>query len=120
MTTIFERGEVVWGKIKGYPWWPAVIIDFSDHLIYTIKFYSDNSYAKLSSKFLLKYEDNKIRIIETNKKNKKLLNAVQAADSYINAHNNEDGANNEKQKILGFNLTNSDIKIDTEIIQIQN
>ena len=21
----FEKGEVVWAKIKGYPWWPAVV-----------------------------------------------------------------------------------------------
>ena len=28
------------------------------NLIYTIRFYSDNSLARLSSKFLLKYEEN--------------------------------------------------------------
>jgi len=21
----FEKGEIVWAKIKGYPWWPAVV-----------------------------------------------------------------------------------------------
>ena len=52
MTTFFQVGEIVWGKIKGYPYWPSKIIDISSNLIYTIKFYNDNSYAKLSSKFL--------------------------------------------------------------------
>ena len=88
MNSFFEIGEVVWGKIKGYPWWPAVITDSSQSLIYTIKFYSDNTYAKLSSKYLLKYEENKDKIIETNKKNKKLLEAIKAADSDINNPNN--------------------------------
>jgi hypothetical protein len=22
----FEEGEIVWVKLKGYPWWPAVIV----------------------------------------------------------------------------------------------
>ena len=88
MNSFFEIGEIVWGKIKGYPWWPAIITDFSESLIYTIKFYSDNSYAKLSSKYLLKYEENKDKIIEANKKNKKLLGAVKAADSDIKSLKN--------------------------------
>ncbi len=25
MSLSFEKGEVVWAKIKGYPWWPAVV-----------------------------------------------------------------------------------------------
>ena len=54
MTTFFQIGEVVFGKIKGYPYWPAKVIEISSNLIYTIKFYCDNSYAKLSSKYLLK------------------------------------------------------------------
>ena len=23
---IFEEEEVVWGKIRGYPWWPAFVL----------------------------------------------------------------------------------------------
>ena len=22
---MFEKGEIVWSKIKGFPWWPAVV-----------------------------------------------------------------------------------------------
>ena len=121
MNTIFERGEVVWGKIKGYPWWPAIIIDFSNNLVYTIKFYSDNSYAKLSSKFLLKYEENKNKILEANKKNKKLLSAIKAADLDLKNLNNInylplDNIDNS-YNIISSN--NSKIKIDTEKIQIK-
>ena len=110
MTTFFEKGEVVFGKIKGDPWWPAIITDFNNNLIYTIQFYSDNSAARLSSKFLLKYEENKNKILEANKKNKKLLDAIKDADLYIeknnktnieyNENNNKDNKNNiEKTKI---------------------
>ena len=121
MNTIFERGEVVWGKIKGYPWWPANIIDFSNNLVYTIKFYSDNSYAKLSSKFLLKYEENKNKILEANKKNKKLLSAIKAADLDLKNLNNTkylplDNIDNSYNIITN---NNSKIKIDTEKIQIK-
>ena len=121
MNTFFERGEVVWGKIKGYPWWPANIIDFNNNLVYTIKFYSDNSYAKLSSKFLLKYEENKNKILEANKKNKKLLSAIKEADLDLKKLNNTnylplDNIDNS-YNIISNN--NSKIKINTEKIQIK-
>ena len=48
MNTFFQRGEVVWGKIKGYPWWPCVIIDSINSLKYKVKFFNDNTYAKNS------------------------------------------------------------------------
>ena len=83
MTTLFQEGEVVLGKIKGYPYWPAKIIEISNSLTYTIKFFCDNSYAKLSSKYILKYKENKNKILEANKKNKKLVSSFRAADSDI-------------------------------------
>ena len=120
MTTFFEKGEVVWGKIKGYPWWPAIITDFTNNLIYTIKFMSDNSYAKLSSKFILKYEENKNKILESNKKNKKLLCAIKAADLEIKKQNNINNNSINNNNIYDMNVNNnSKIKIDTEKIQIK-
>jgi hypothetical protein len=30
----FEKGEVVWAKIKGFPWWPGVVkLSFVKHEI---------------------------------------------------------------------------------------
>ena len=23
--SIYKPGEIVWGKVKGYPWWPAIV-----------------------------------------------------------------------------------------------
>ena len=118
MTTFFQLGEVVFGKIKGYPPWPAKVIDISPNLIYTIKFYCDNSYAKLSSKFLLNYKENKNKILEAYKKNKRLVNAIRAADSdlkkldnFINTPDEPSYSNNDTTlPNLKINIDNKDIQ----------
>ena len=121
MTTFFQVGEIVWGKIKLYPYWPSKIIDISSNLIYTIKFYNDNSYAKLSSKFLLKYKENKNKIFEANKRNKRLANAIKAADSELKKLDNKslileehDNDNNETYP------SNFKIDFDNKNIQINS
>lgn len=30
----FNAGSIVWGKINGYPWWPAMVDDCPDTLKY--------------------------------------------------------------------------------------
>lgn len=117
MSTFFEKGEVVWGKIRGYPWWPAIITDFNNNLIYTIKFYNDNSAARLSSKFLLKYEENKNKILEANKKNKKLKDAIKDADLYIEERNNRNIEYTENNNIN--NNENPKIKIGRKKIHFK-
>ena len=123
MTTFFQIGEVVFGKIKGYPYWPAKIIEISLNLIYTIKFYCDNSYAKLSSKYLLKYKENKNKIFQANKKNKRLVNAIKAADLDLNKIENisnipEEQINNNNEALLPnlkVNIENKNIQINSII-----
>ena len=123
MTTIFQIGEVVFGKIKGYPYWPAKVIEISSNLIYTIKFYCDNSYAKLSSKYLLKYKENKNKIFQANKKNKRLVNAIKGADLDLNKIDNitnisEEQINNNNETLLPnlkVNIENKNIQINSII-----
>ena len=114
MTTLFQIGEVVLGKIKGYPYWPANIIEISKNLTYTIKFYCDNSYAKLSSKFLLKYKENKNKILEANKKNKRLVSAFKEADLDIKQ------TENNSNTPLEQNITNKDADLPNIKININN
>jgi len=121
MTTFFQVGEIVLGKIKGYPYWPAKIIEISPNLIYSIKFYNDNSYAKLSSKFLLKYKENKNKIFEANKKNKKLVSAIKAADLDLKkldtiSNMPDEQTNNNSETLLStlkVNIENKNIQINS-------
>ena len=120
MTTLFQIGEVVLGKIKGYPYWPAMVIDYTTNLIYTIKFYNDSSYARLSSKYLLKYKENKNKILEANKKNKKLVYAIKAADLELKKLDNMNNINNEQfnnNDSTAFENTKSNI--NNENIQLK-
>ena len=109
MTTLFQEGEVVLGKIKGYPYWPAKIIEISNTMTYTIKFFSDNSYAKLSSKYILKYKENKNKILEANKKNKKLVSSFREADLDIKKSENINDVPDE-QKIITNDETLPNLK----------
>ena len=109
MTTLFQEGEVVLGKIKGYPYWPAKIIEISNTMTYTIKFFSDNSYAKLSSKYILKYKENKNKILEANKKNKKLVSSFREADLDIKKSENINNIPDE-QKIITNDETLPNLK----------
>ena len=121
MTTLFQIGEVVFGKIKGYPWWPSMVIDYTTNLIYTIKFYNDNSYAKLSSKYLLKYKENKKKILEANKKNKKLIVAIKEADLELKKSENMNSIINEQYNnndSTAFENTKSNI--NNENIQLKS
>lgn len=41
----FQKFELVWGKIMGYPWWPARVIDIpsQNQPQYTVEFLADPS-----------------------------------------------------------------------------
>lgn len=44
----YEDSEVLWAKIRGYPWWPAYVLEVhtSDQLEnyeYTVVFFGDNT-----------------------------------------------------------------------------
>ena len=121
MTTLFQEGEVVLGKIKGYPYWPAKIIEISNNLTYTIKFFCDNSYAKLSSKYILKYKENKNKILEANKKNKKLVSSFRAADSDIRKSNNNNYIPVEQNNITNTEtLPKLKVNINDKNIPLKN
>lgn len=42
----YEIGEVVWAKIKGYPWWPCIVVEFynsNDQKDFLVNFIGENS-----------------------------------------------------------------------------
>ena len=70
-------GEIVWAKLKGYPWWPGKIVE-QINSDYKVLFYKENNYSILQKKNILKFEENKKRFLY--KKNKNVLAAVKLAE----------------------------------------
>lgn len=45
----FSREEVVWAKITGYPWWPALVTHApSEGGAFRVDFFADNTQYRLS------------------------------------------------------------------------
>ena len=84
MDNKYRKGEVVWAKVRGFPWWPGIIKNISVRLgnaeketKITVNFVGDNSHAELPSnkidKFLEKFEE------YSNTRHKGLLNSIAIA-----------------------------------------
>jgi hypothetical protein len=83
----FRKGEVVWAKVRGFPWWPGVIRNISQRIgkgenneremKIMVNFVGDNSHADLPlnkiEKFTSKFEE------YSNTKHKGLLNSINIA-----------------------------------------
>lgn len=83
---VFKKGDIVWAKVRGFPWWPGVIRHVSiknnknesyEEKIFLIDFIGDDSHVKLPL--------NKIEIFDEKSckyslnKNKRLQNAIEKA-----------------------------------------
>jgi hypothetical protein len=79
----FIAGEVIWAKIKGYPWWPAVIFDFRESDT-TVSFIGEKSHAYLQMNQIKKFSENYIQFSNPRKRNKKLDLSVQIANNIRN------------------------------------
>jgi len=85
---MFTKGEVVWAKIKGFPWWPAVVakvIEDRDHSNsiseILVNFVGENSHASLSLDKVAKFEENYDEFAKMKKK--KLLESIDVARKII-------------------------------------
>jgi hypothetical protein len=87
----FKKGEVVWAKVRGFPWWPGVVKTMlrsisktHDESKVVVNFIGDNSHANLPlnkvEKFMPKFEEYSIT------KQKPLLSSINIAKKI---HNNE-------------------------------
>ncbi len=133
--TNFSVGEIVWGKIKGYPWWPAMITETRDdnrEKKYICNFIGDNSHASLIKRDLAKFEE--LKNYSSTKK-KDLLFAIQEAkhlyniqknnnNRYNNNNNNNNNSNinsnnNNKKKEKDSESSNNNLSDDDESINSQ-
>lgn len=85
---MYAKDEVVWAKIKGYPWWPAVVVKVIEdreekgviHEI-LVNFLGENSHAQLTLDKVAKFEEN---FEEYGKlKKKKLMDSIIIARNII-------------------------------------
>ena len=82
----FNVGEVVWAKIRGYPWWPGYIRGIEDdnkEKKFVVQFIGDNTFSNIPKKQLGKFE--KEYEIHSNTKKKDLKESIKIAlDMYKN------------------------------------
>lgn len=88
----FTVGEIVWAKIRGYSWWPALINGIEEdnkEEKYRVSFINHNTHATLPKKHLFKFE--KKYKIYSNSKKKDLLESIKLAKQlYDNKKNNKE------------------------------
>ena len=88
----FNVGELIWAKIRGYPWWPAIITGAEDdnrEKKYTVIFIGDKSHSSLAKKCLEKFEKGLKLYANTKKKN--LQEVIEKAkEIYYNKNGNKD------------------------------
>ena len=94
MTQLFRKGEIVWAKMIGFPWWPATIkriylkrktkedkgkrvTVYESQPTFYVEFYSDNSHAEIQFKNIEKFYKRFHEKAHTNKKG--LLKAIELA-----------------------------------------
>lgn len=80
----FKKGMRVFAKIKGFPYWPAIVekIDFSSKMPkYDVIFFGDNEIGlSIKESDICLFSENKSRLHQLNKKNKKFSTAMKEAE----------------------------------------
>lgn len=88
----FNVGEIVWAKIRGYPWWPALITGTEDdnrEKKYAVSFIGDNTHASLAKKCLAKFDKEYKQFSNTRKKD--LVESIKKAkEIYENKNGTKD------------------------------
>ncbi|KRX08737.1 hypothetical protein PPERSA_08048 [Pseudocohnilembus persalinus] len=78
-TKKIKKDQVVWAKVKGYPWWPAVVAQISSsQQNILVNFLNDNSHCNLQKNFILDFMDNLEQFQKhvQSQKNKQLVEAI--------------------------------------------
>ena len=95
--TEYKEKDIVWAKVKGYPWWPSIITHISfrnnrasgeniKEKIYTIEFIGEKNNAKVSKEKIETF--NKNYELHTNTKNPLLIKSIELAKKNIEKKQN--------------------------------
>ena len=113
----FTVGEIVWGKIKGYSWWPAIITgtrDDNKEKKYICNFIGDNSHASLIKKSIAKFEKELNNYSNTKKKD--LLLAIKEAKNLYYKKNSKI-QNKEKDYNESNNISDEDESFNSQLMK---
>lgn len=102
----FRKGEIVWAKVKGFPWWPGKIdsvslknkqtaredLNKSSDYFYSIDFFGDNSHIELPSDKVENFNDNYILYSKT--RQKRLLKSIELAKKLVKIQQNNNSFSN--------------------------
>jgi len=92
MTTL-KRGDIIWAKLRGYPWWPAHFVGLQGHKLeplVKVKFINDNSHAFVGISQVVAYKDKREEYGKT--KRKTLMRSIHCADKLITSSSNINSA----------------------------
>ena len=103
----YKENDIVWAKVKGYPWWPSLISQISykssttlgktsKEKIYTIELIGEKSDIKVSSEKIEPFTKNYDKHINT--KNTSLLKSIEKAKKIYEKKAKKDKENEEQNK----------------------
>jgi len=81
--TKFTESQLVWAKVKGYPWWPAIVLKVmgggssNNSGSVLVNFIGDNSHATVHEHKVTDFNESFAQFC--NGKNRKLQEAIKAA-----------------------------------------
>lgn len=90
----YRPNDLVFGQLRGYPWWPAYIMQREASGDYRVVFFGDFTYAILNGKKIRRFEANSRKF---DKKNQKLTQAIKSA---LRVMRNESTIKIEKDAVL--------------------
>ena len=125
--TSFLKGEIVWAKVEGFPWWPGQIkkiLHVNDEQfpkkLYQINFIGHSSYIILPISKIDKFEDKFDKYsknTKTKKHNNKLLNSIKKAKKMNEKYKNLISLENDDEDSIS---SNSNISLNEENVRLEN
>lgn len=83
----YSVAEVVWAKIRGYPWWPGIVNsvqnDDPEEVIFKVSFFGDTTHAFLDETKVAKFEANFTQYEAEGRNSKKLLRSIAEAEAHL-------------------------------------
>ncbi len=122
--TSFLKGEIVWAKVEGFPWWPGQIKkilhvhdDQFQKNLYQINFIGHSSYIILPISKIDKFEDKFDKYSKTKKHNNNLIKSIKKAKKMYEKYKNLISLENDDEDSIS---SNSNISLNEENVRLEN